>query len=855
MASFDVISYNCNGLGEKTKRSKVFNFLSNKLKNGFCFLQETHSTPDCVEKWQKEWGGKMFFSHGKSNSTGTAICFSKNYNFDVIKESSDGSGRILILECSCNGEKFIFINLYNANNERDQLLTLQMLENLLVNHDPDNECYPILGGDFNFIFDVTLDASGGNPTLKKRSISKVLKLVEKLDICDIFRIRYPNDKRFSFRQKTPLRQRRLDYIFVPNNLQEFVTDVDILPSFMSDHSPVFVRIDTLPTAKRGKYGWKFNSSLLRDPNFVTKIKDIISSSINNFDETSTPHMKWEFLKYNMRKFCMDFSKNNARQQNIQKNHHENIVKKFETTEDKSSEDIYLQSKLFLDNLIEERTKGAILRSKSQWYEKGEKSSKFFLNLEKKNSINNTVKKIVQENNTEITDSNDILKSLNGFYSDLFKRKSNKTIHQCKDFLHDIDVPKITPEHQFLCEKDISIDDLKNSLYSMQKGKTPGNDGFTTDFYIHFWDDVKTIFYESVKYSFQVGFLSTSQRQAIIKLLEKRDKDKRFIGNWRPISLLNVDAKIISKCVATRLSPVLPTIISCDQTAYVKGRFIGESARLISDILEVTDTEKLEGYMLTADLEKAFDSIDHTFLLSCLEKYGFGPNFLKWIKILLNKNESCVMNGGTTTGYFNLERGARQGDPIAAYLFILVLEIFFILIRSNANIKKLKIYDFSYILTAYADDTTFFVADLNSVLEINNVFGKFSSFSGLRLNNSKCEICGIGVKKGDNVALCGFKNVDLTTNSVRILGVHFSYNKAICKQRNFTDVIKKIENVIKVWNFRSLTLSGKITIFKTLAISKIVYISYLSSVPNRGVNLIRVSVITRVITRLSHFFAR
>ena len=90
---------------------------------------------------------------------------------------------------------------------------------------------------------------------------------------------------------------------------------------------------------------------------------------------------------------MDFSKNNARQQNIQKNHHENIVKKFETTEDKSSEDIYLQSKLFLDNLIEERTKGAILRSKSQWYEKGEKSSKFFLNLEKKNSINNTVKKL------------------------------------------------------------------------------------------------------------------------------------------------------------------------------------------------------------------------------------------------------------------------------------------------------------------------------------------------------------------------------------------------------------------------------------------------------------------------------
>ena len=130
-------------------------------------------------------------------------------------------------------------------------------------------------------------------------------------------------------------------------------------------------------------------------------------------------------------------------------------------------------------------------------------------------------------------------------------------------------------------------------------------------------------------------MSTSQRQAIIKLIEKRDKDKRFISNWRPKSLLNVDTKVISKCLATRLVPILPSIISSDQTAYVKGRFIGESTRLISDILDISDTENLSGYILTADLEKAFDSIDHTFLISCLKKYGFGPKFIKWVNILPN----------------------------------------------------------------------------------------------------------------------------------------------------------------------------------------------------------------------------
>ena len=151
---------------------------------------------------------------------------------------------------------------------------------------------------------------------------------------------------------------------------------------------------------------------------------------------------------------------------------------------------------------------------------------------------------------------------------------------------------------------------------------------------------------------------------------------------------------------------MPSVISSDQTAYVKGRYIGEGIRLISDVLEVSKNLNLPGFILTVDLEKAFDSIDHIFLLACLRKFGFGENFLGWISILLNKNESCVTNGGHTTKYFNLNRGARQGNPIAAYLFILVIEIFFIMLRSNKQIKKMCILNFKFLLAAYADDTTF-----------------------------------------------------------------------------------------------------------------------------------------------------
>ena len=123
----------------------------------------------------------------------------------------------------------------------------------------------------------------------------------------------------------------------------------------------------------------------------------------------------------------------------------------------------------------------------------------------------------------------------------------------------------------------------------------------------------------------VGELSDSQRQAVIKLLDK-GKDKRYIKNLRPISLMNYDAKLLHKTLADRLREVLASLISPDQTAYIKERFLGESVRLISDIFETTKTFNIEGYILTIDIEKAFDSVEHHFLFKALEKFGLSGYF-------------------------------------------------------------------------------------------------------------------------------------------------------------------------------------------------------------------------------------
>ena len=159
-----------------------------------------------------------------------------------------------------------------------------------------------------------------------------------------------------------------------------------------------------------------------------------------------------------------------------------------------------------------------------------------------------------------------------------------------------------------------------------------------------------------------GHLSISKRQAIIKLIEKKYRDKRFIKNWRPISLFNVDLKIISKALSDKLKKVLPDLIYSRKKPRLLQTYIlvkvGDKYLMLLKLLK----KNCKVFLVAMDIEKAFVSLDHDFLIFTLEKYGFGKNFVLWIKILLRDRMCCVNNGGTTKKYFSLGRGARQGDP-------------------------------------------------------------------------------------------------------------------------------------------------------------------------------------------------
>ena len=220
--NLNFVCNNVKGLQGKDKRIKIFKYLKNCISsNGFVFLQETHSSLNDEKKWADDFKGRLYFSHGKTNSCGVAIGYSGNKPFSLIDEFKDNHGRLLVLEVEIDSEILVLINFYNANAELEQISTLTELNDVIMNIKNVKNKNIILGGDFNLHFDSKLEAKGGKPVLKKKSIAKMIGLLENFDLCDIWRIRNLKKKRYTFRLNhfSGYIQRRLDYFFVSNSIQ------------------------------------------------------------------------------------------------------------------------------------------------------------------------------------------------------------------------------------------------------------------------------------------------------------------------------------------------------------------------------------------------------------------------------------------------------------------------------------------------------------------------------------------------------------------------------------------------------------------------------------------------------------
>ena len=827
-----LISLNANGLGKANKRRKLIGWL-NKFHNAdkkIIFLQETHTTPKIVPLWDKEWNyRKIIYSHGTSGSKGVAIIFPKNMEYEIHDIKLSQEGRYIAVTMTTNDTKFCLINGYAPNTTKlqDQLKWLSEIQIILENNLDTNF---IIGGDLNDCFIPMLDRFRCKPGTAETEYVKAWKILcDEFNLADFWRILNPDKKCYTWRQgssATRLKQSRLDYWLISVHLMYDLHNIDIKASIGSDHSLIDVDFYNNEAPTRGPSFWRFNASLLKDKVYVQQMNTGYIKAMEKYSDIEDKGLKWDLIKMELRSSTVCFSKNKAKEtrDNIKENMMiVNCLEKkinVEPTDDLLKQ--YSEAKQYIEDYNKEKAQGVLIRSKVDWAEHGEKNTKFFLNLEKRNHDMKCITKLIDEEEQEIDNPDKILEYEEKFYKELYSNNlqpENQTQkEQAAKIFTDETLPKISEIDKSNCETPITMEEVGKALKQLDNGKSPGSDGFTTDFYKFCWPVIKDSVLESFNYANQTGKLSIDQRRGIINLIPKKNKDPRFLKNWRPISLLNTDYKIITKTLANRIKQVLPTVINPDQVAYLKQRFIGQNIRTIWDIMGYTKLMDKKGIIAFLDFEKAFDTIQWSVIYDALTQFNIGPNFIHWVRTIYSESAACVTNNGFASPFFTLERGVRQGCPLSPYLFIVVVELLANKIRKSDNIKGIVIGSTEIKLVQMADDTTVFVSDPESLENTLKILTLFEQYAGLKLNKTKTEAMWLGKDRNNPQTPLGIKWV----KDVHSLGIFFSYNTDSVVQKNFDDRAKEFKRILDMWLQRDLSLIGKITILKSLAFSKIIY---------------------------------
>ena len=445
-------------------------------------------------------------------------------------------------------------------------------------------------------------------------------------------------------------------------------------------------------------------------------------------------------------------------------------------------------------------------------------------------------KIIEENGNEFTDMQDILNSQKRFYQTLYDEINIIDDMPIKNILGENKKSLSQQEAEHL-EGEIKIEELTKALKNMKNDKSPGLDGFTAEFYKLFWIDIGTFVLRSLNYAYRFGQLSVTQKQGVITCLPKPNKNRHFLKNWRPISLLNVVYKLASSVIANRIKTVLDSLIHEDQKGFMSGRFIGENIKLIYDILFETKQQEIPGLILSIDFEKAFDTVSWKFIDKVLTYFNFGPSIKSWIHLFQNDSESCIIQNGFLSDFLKLKRGCRQGDPISPYIFILCAEILGKMIRKNEKLKGITINGKEFRLSQYADDTQIFLNGTEeSLRETLSVLDMFYHMSGLKINIEKTRAIWIGAHSNSTAQICRNNRLDWSQGPFKILGVTFTTEVFDIWNVNSNEVLIKIENLCKKWAKRKLTIPGRITIIKSLAISKFTHLFL--ALPNPPEDLIK-----------------
>ena len=411
---------NCQGLGGRYKRKDVLNYLKKKQYMIYC-LQDTHFSKSDEKVIRTQWGYECYFSSYNTQARGVAILLNNNFEYNLHNVIKDENGNLLILDITLKNKRFSLINIYGPNKD-----TPTFFEEIRKYMSESVHESAILMGDYNLVLDPQIDTKNYWYINNPKAREKVLDMCAEFNLVDVWRV-FNNDKaEYTWRTKSCSKQARLDFILVSENLITDIDYVNIEYGYRSDHSMV-----TLATKgaklEKAKPFWKFNNSLLSDREYVNVVKSVISQVKEQYrieDENECvidDQLFLEVLLMEIRGKTISYSSYIKKKRD---NKESNLIADINNLERNEASHVEILSvkRKELEEIRKIKLEGNNIRSRSKWMEQGEKVTKYFCNLEKRNYVCKAMPNLYKSDGTKTTNENEIRCHVKEFYKKLYTLK-------------------------------------------------------------------------------------------------------------------------------------------------------------------------------------------------------------------------------------------------------------------------------------------------------------------------------------------------------------------------------------------------------------------------------------------------
>ena len=846
------MSLNVNGFKVKNRRDKLIShyfYPVNKLlkPDVFC-LQECGLTEEDEKDVLKALQYDLVFAHAPNQvRKGLMTGFRRDMDYVVhdFRNILHSKSQALVVYCSIEKFDYVIVNFYCYPTEsQGELLSLfSVVKENIVTFD----CNKVLWcGDFNTTLE-DIDHTGNNLSSHNAINRALVPVLDSCEFVDAFCILNPSDRRFTFIHKKY--GARLDYIFASLDVVNCVEESNIGVAFVTDHAPVFAKIFNGRNPSGRNY-WKFPNYLVHCNEYKDALRKEISIIVARNKGSVSPSTLWDFLKQQIKQFTTKFVKD---KNFCKKNRIEDMERRiFELNSQlpKISGDQFENVKKQIFECINHLN----IIHKVDWKEYyigrmqecNERSSKLF--FKRIRATPGSINRLKNKNNELVSLDSEILDVCTDFYEELFR---DERIAQIDDavtedsfsldgsndaggdepygFLPDNGSLRLNPNDKQMLSEEVSYEEIRQAIMKMRKGKAPGYDGLSVDFYHKFFDVVGEHLHDSLQYAFEKGELSISQKRGIIKLIPKKDKDSTLVRNLRPITLLNVDVKALSKALAHRVQSVVHQLINKDQTPIIQGRNIGENILDVYALISAAEDNEENDILIFLDIEKAYDTVNWCFLTAVLSGLGFPDSFVRWVEILHKNKEIRFFNNGYSSKPVHPQKGLAQGCGLSLLLFVIAMSRLSEVLNKNVQLEGIKCAGREKKCCLAADDTVVGIkATVDNLVMLLRILDLFYYHSGLKVNYNKSIIMRIGCWKNSR------RKIDVSTDflwatpgeKVRYLGIFLSafsphgnsieFNPDVCMDAS--DIV----SIVKGLRYQRLSIIGKILILKSLIASKLVY---------------------------------